>query len=317
MVAVTRPGGADRMGVTVTIATRDRMALLARALDGIWGQSYPGAIQVVVVVDGPLPPAAELEALPGPVAPRHSLEILTNLLTPGLAGARNTALAAARHDLVATCDDDDVWLPDRLTLQVAAMLEDVEAVAIGGSVRIVRGHRHVLRRAPRHEVRLGDLLDDRIMELHPSAMTYRLEALEKVGGWDETLPGGYAEDYDLLLRLAKHGKLRLVDEVMADIHWDGGSYFFDRWQMIADSLSLLLRRYPEFASSPRGRARIEGQIAFAHAAMGHGAETRTWIGRCWRDNRREPRAVLAALVLTRLVTAHGVQRLLHAQGRGI
>jgi GT2 family glycosyltransferase len=148
-------------------------------------------------------------------------------------------------------------------------------------------------------------------------MLYRLEALEKVGSWDETLPGGYAEDYDLLLRLAKHGKLRLVDEVMADIHWDGGSFFFNRWQMIADSLTLLLRRYPEFASSPRGRARIEGQIAFAHAATGSRAEARAWMRRAWRDNRREPRALLAGLVLARLITANGVQRLLHSQGRGI
>jgi GT2 family glycosyltransferase len=312
VVAVTQP--VARPGVTVTIATRDRPALLARAVAAVWEQTYAGEIQIVVVYDGPVPAGS---VLPEPPSPRHSLEVLTNLLQPGLAGARNTGLAAARHELVATCDDDDVWLPDRLALQVPALLEDVEAVAVGGSVRIVRGQRHVVRRAPRQEVRLGDLLDDRIMELHPSAMLYRLEALEKVGAWDESLPGGYAEDYDLLLRLAKHGKLRLVDEVMADIHWDGGSYFFDRWQMIAESLSLLLRRYPEFASSPRGRARIEGQIAFAHAAMGQRAEARAWIRKGWRDRRREPRLLLAGLVLTRLVTAHGVQRVLHARGRGI
>ena len=53
--------------------------------------------------------------------------------------------------------------------------------------------------------RVQRLLADRIMELHPSAMLYRRASLQQVGGWDETLPGGYAEDYDLLLRLARQG----------------------------------------------------------------------------------------------------------------
>lgn len=314
MTLIGEGTGGERPGVSVLIATRDRLPGLARALDSVWDQTYAGQVQVIVVFDGSIPIEADLEE---PAAAHHTLEVLSNPLTPGVAGARNAGLAVARHELIATCDDDDLWLPDRLALQVAALQQDVEAVAIGGSVRIVRGNRHVVRRAPRHEVRLADLLDDRIMELHPSAMLYRLEALEKVGAWDETIPGGYAEDYDLLLRLARHGKLRLVDEVMADIHWDGGSYFFDHWAMIAQSLTLLLERYPEFATSPTGRARIEGQIAFAHAATGEYSQARAWLRRGWRDNHREPRLVLAALVLSRLVTARRVQRTLHARGRGI
>lgn len=306
--------GEEVPGVSVLIATRDRLELLTRAVEAIWGQTYPGPVQVIVVFDGPIPIEAEL---PAPALGNHTLEVLSNPLSPGLAGTRNAALAASRHELIATCDDDDVWLPDRLSRQVAALQQDIEAVAIGGSVRIVRGDRYLVRRAPRHEVHLADLLADRIMELHPSAMLYRLEALEKVGAWDETIPGGYAEDYDLLLRLAKHGKLRLVDEVMADIHWDSGSYFFDRWPVIAESLTQLLERYPEFATSPTGRARIEGQIAFAHAASEERRLARSWIRRGWQDNPREPRLVLAGLVLSRAVTAHRIQRLLHSRGRGI
>jgi glycosyltransferase involved in cell wall biosynthesis len=301
-------------GVSVLIATRDRLPLLRRALEAVWLQTYAGPLQVVVVFDGPLPDDLEL---PLPVLSNQTIETLTNQRSAGIAGARNTALAGARHRLVATCDDDDVWMPDRLAIQVDALERDPEAVAVGGSVRIVRRDQHVVRRAPRSRVRLADLLDDRIMELHPSAMLYRLDPLEAAGAWDETIPGGYAEDYDLLLRLARHGTLRLVDEVMADIHWEGASYFFNRWRMIADALTLLLERYPEFASSPSGRARIEGQIAFAHAAMGQRREAGAWIRRGWHDNPREPRLPLAGLVLSGVVSADRVQRVLHAQGRGI
>jgi glycosyltransferase involved in cell wall biosynthesis len=315
---VTGPGATGAAGapaVGVTLATRDRFGLLARALDAIWAQSYAGPIDVVVVVDGDVPDRLDL---PEPADPsRQSLTVQVNQRTPGLCGARNTALDLVAADLLATCDDDDVWMPDRLAVQVAELEAHPDAVAVGGSIRIVRGETHVVRRAPMAEAGLDDLLADRIMELHPSAMLYRREALEKAQGWDESLPGGYAEDYDLLLRLARLGPLRLVHEVVADIEWNGGSYFFGRWRTIADALTELLRRYPEFEREPRGRARIEGQIAFAHAALGERGEARRWMRAAWRDRRGEPRVGLTALVLSRVVSADRIQATLHARGRGI
>ncbi|WP_164519655.1 glycosyltransferase family 2 protein [Nocardioides ferulae] len=302
-------------GVSVLIATRDRLPTLRRALAAVWAQTYPGPMQVVVVFDGPRPDRLDL---PAPLRPdRQRLEIRTNQRAPGVAGARNTGLATVRHRHVATCDDDDVWLPHRLEAQLAVLAAEQHTVAVGGSVRVQRHGRSIVRRAPLSEVRLADLLEDRIMELHPSAMLYRTSALEAIGGWDETIPGGYAEDYDLLLKLAQRGPIRLVDEVTADIHWDGGSYFFSRWRMVADALTLLLDRYPEFAGAPRGRARIEGQIAFALAAAGDRAGSRVWLERGLQDNPREPRLALTRLVLAGLVRAELVQRVLHARGRGI
>ncbi|GAA1917119.1 hypothetical protein GCM10009737_18240 [Nocardioides lentus] len=301
--------------VGVTLATRDRFALLARALDAIWAQTYAGRLDVVVVIDGEVPDVLDL---PDPVAPeRQSLTVQVNQRTPGLCGARNTALDLVSADLLATCDDDDTWAPDRVRRQVAELEAHAEAVAVAGSIAIVHDGVRTVREAPLREVLLADLLADRIMELHPSAMLYRREALEKVEGWDETLPGGYAEDYDLLLRLARIGTLRLVPEVVADIEWNGGSYFFSRWRTIADALDELLRRTPEFAGVPRGRARIEGQIAFAHAALGERAEARRWMRRAWRDRRTEPRVLLTAAVLLRLTSAERLQAALHRRGRGI
>ena len=320
--AVTRPRipqqrGSGSSGVSVVIATRDRDETLRRALDGVWAQSYQGPLQVVVVFDRSEPGSG----LPSPRRPGvQRLEVRTNQLTAGVAGARNTGLATVRYPYVATCDDDDVWLPGRLEAQLALFESQPQRerpVAVGGSVRIRRAGRSIVRRAPHREVVLRDLLEDRIMELHPSAMLYRTDALRAVGGWDESLPGGYAEDYDLLLRLARTGSLGMVEEVTADIHWDGGSYFFSRWRMVTDALAVLLERHPEFAETPRGRARIEGQIAFALAATGDRAGARRWLAAGRRDHAREPRLALTRLVLSGLVSADSVQRVLHARGRGI
>ncbi|WP_299052680.1 glycosyltransferase family A protein [uncultured Nocardioides sp.] len=301
--------------VGVVIATRDRFGLLARALEAVWTQSYAGEVNVAVVIDGEVPDHLELPEPPEP--DRQTLTVHLNQREPGQCGARNTGMEALTEDYLALCDDDDVWTPDRLALGVAELEAHPESVAVGGSIRIVRGDTVTLRRAPFAEVGLDELLADRIMELHSSAMLFRREPLEKVDGWDASLPGGYAEDYDQLLKLARLGTIRLVPEVVADIEWNGGSFFFSRWRMIADALTEMLRRYPEFERQRAGRARIEAQIAFAHAALGERAEARRWLRAARADNRREPRIALTLLVLSRVVSADRLQRALHARGRGI
>lgn len=293
-------------GVSVIIATHRRDHTMVRAVQSVWEQTYDGPIDLTVVVDdGRRPDQVEV---PPPIHPeRQSLRVVANTRTPGLTGARNSGLELATHALVATCDDD-VWQPGRLESQVGALQQDPELLAVGGSVRVVRGDVHVVRRAPTDRVRLGDLLASRVMELHPSAMLYRRRAVDVVGGWDERIPGGYAEDYELLLRLARSGPIGLVPEVVADIHWNGGSHFFSRWQTIADALTELLGRFPEFASAPGGRARISGQIAFAYAGLGDRAASRMWMRRAWADNWREPRIGLTALALTGAVRADSIGR---------
>jgi hypothetical protein len=78
-----------------------------------------------------------------------------------------------------------------------------------------------------------------------------------------------------------------------------------------------LRKHPALADDPRGLARVQGQIAFAHAALGERAQARTWAMRTLRNSWRERRAYLALLVSMRLLTADRVLRLAHATGRGI
>lgn len=317
-VSVSDPMSDPVPPVTVLVATRDRLELLRRALSSIWAQDYPGEIHVVCVFDGAVP---ENHALTAPVAgsaagPRQ-LTVLANPGPIGLPGARNAGLDRARHDLVATCDDDDTWLPDKLSRQVALAVQHPEAVAIGGGIRVHTAGRTVDRPAPKPTVVMSDLLCDRIMELHPSTLLMRADRLRAIGGWDAHIPGGYAEDYDLLLRLTRRGPIRCVDGIVAEILWAGQSHYFSRWQMIADGLRYLLEAVPEFATQPRGRARIHGQIAVALSASGDRRGTRQHVRLSRADHRWEPRALLAQVIAGRPARAEAIQRRLHAHGRGI
>ncbi len=299
--------------VTVVVPTRDRPELLRGTLDAIIGQDYPGEITTIVVHDQSVPDTSLVRDNAS-----RSVQVITNDRAPGLAGARNAGILAAKGDLVAFCDDDDVWLPGKLTAQVAALAANPDAELVCCGVRICYDDVEVDRPLDQRRVELAHLLRSRLTELHPSTFLFRRIALvDGIGLVDEQIPGSYAEDYELLLRAARRGPLLNLPEVYVRVRWHKRSYFARRWETIATALQWLLTRYPEFATEPRGEARVTGQIAFAHAAMGERRAAVRWARRTLRHSPREARAYLALAVASRLVGADRVLAGLHARGRGI
>jgi hypothetical protein len=312
--AVQRPPReGPRPSVSVVVPTRDRPALLAEALAAVAGQCYDGVVETVVVFDRDAPDHGLARD-----DPRRPVRVLCNTRTPGLAGARNTGLLAATGDLVAFCDDDDTWLPDKLRLQVDALERSGADVAVGGIAVEYDGHR-VERVPAAATLTFPDLLRSRVMEAHPS--TYLARRASVVGGpvglVDEALPGSYAEDYEWLLRAARAGDVAVVRRPLARVRWHDSSFFARDWDTIAAALGYLLERYPEFRSQRRGLARVLGQIAFARAASGQRGQALRVAGAAVRADPLQPRAPLAAAVALGLLRADRLLRLLHARGRGI
>ena len=132
--AAESTGSRPLPAVTVVIPTRDRPALLRTAVDAVLAQDYPGEVRCVVVHDG-TEPDRSLE--------RDTVTVTRNVRSPGLAGARNSGIALAETELVAFCDDDDRWLPGKLSRQVEVFRSDPD-----GAVRQLR-HPGPLRRARR------------------------------------------------------------------------------------------------------------------------------------------------------------------------
>jgi glycosyltransferase involved in cell wall biosynthesis len=298
--------------VSVIIATHDRPRLLAKAIEAVRAQDYAGQVQCVVVFDRNEPDAALAR-----VDPERPVVVVANDRTPGLAGARNAGAAAASGELLAFCDDDDEWLPAKLRLQAGRLAETGADVAVSG-IHVSYGDK-IITRVPRPEdVTHAELLRRRVMEAHPSTVVVRRAAfLGKIGQVDEEIPGSYAEDYDWMLRAAAAGPIAVVPEPLVTVLWGQTSHFNRKWRTISDALQYLLRKHPAFADDPRGLARVQGQIAFAHAALGERTEARTWAVRTLRNSWRERRAYLALLVSLRVLSADRVLRLAHATGRGI
>lgn len=300
--------------VSTVIATRDRPEMLREAIDAVWSQDYDGAIEIIVVYDR-CEPDRSLER----VDDRRRVKVITNVRSPGLAGARNSGIEVAAGDVVAFCDDDDYWMPAKLRHQLRIMTAEPDVHVVTCGIRVDYAEESYDRRLPVDSVTFSDLLRDRHTELHPSTFLIRRDALfGELGLVDEGVPAGFGEDYEFLLRAAaRTGPIRNVQESLVVVRWGQQSYFSRRWEDMTAGLSWLLERYPEFEKEPRGAARIHGQIAFAQAALKNRRSALRWARSAWRRNPREPRAALAAAVAVGVISPDTVMERLHRHGRGI
>lgn len=298
--------------ISVVIATCGRPELLRRALRSIQAQDYVGVIEAIIVFDRIKPDAlADL--------PRRGMILRTvaNTRTPGLAGARNTGIMAARGDYVAFCDDDDEWQPAKLSRQMELWAAHPEAVALATGITI-RTPSASHDRIPPRAVHRKDFLESRMTAIHPSSLVYRrAELMGATGLVDEDLPASYGEDYDLLLRATRSGPVVSVLEPLVTIHWDRTSFFSGRWDNMAAGLTYLLAKFPELKTSPRGAARIAGEISFAHAAAGHPRNALAWAARALSKDVTQLRAYAAVLVGLRLVPADVLLSAVQRRGRGL
>jgi glycosyltransferase involved in cell wall biosynthesis len=274
-------------------------------------QRYAGPIECLVAFD-------QSEVRLPDVEPSADLELrgVTNDRTPGLAGARNSGALAARGTYLAFCDDDDEWMPDKLRLQVSAMLRTPTASAATCGILVVTGRRAVPRLPEDPIVTLDDLTRSRRMDVHSSTLIMLRERfLGEIGMIDEEIPGSYGEDLDWILRAAAVGPLVSVPQPLVRVYWQN-SYFSDRWDTIVRAHEYQLRKHPELARDPGNLSRMYGQIAFAHAALSRRRQARAWANRSIRLDWRQPRGYLAHMVALGL-SPRLVVRTLNSVGRGM
>ena len=117
--------------ISIVIPTRDRPKLLLETLHYVLRQCEV-ELEVLVVDDGSTERVAEtiLELADSRV------RVLRNDAAKGVSAARNRGIDEAQGDWVAFSDDDDLWAPHKLEMQLASASEYRSDWAYGGAVAI-------------------------------------------------------------------------------------------------------------------------------------------------------------------------------------
>ena len=193
--------------VSVLMAVRDGAPWVAEAAASVLGQTADD-LELIVIDDGSRDATPDL--LGAIRDPRLRVE---RRAAAGLTSSLNRALALARAPLVARLDADDVALPDRLARQRAFLAAHPDVGLLGGAAREVTatGEEVAVRIPPADDAALRAALIRGNPFVHSAVMTRR-GLVERVGGYDESIP--VAQDYDLWMRLARVTRLASLADVL-------------------------------------------------------------------------------------------------------
>jgi Glycosyl transferase family 2 len=181
--------------VSVIVPVRDGERFLAEAIESVLAQDY-APLELIVVDDGSVDGSAR-------IAGSYQQVRLLRLPGHGVAAARNAGVEAASGELLAFLDQDDVWSPRKLNLQVAALLADQ-------SLAFALGHQRLFLEPgtpPPAWLSVSELDGEHVGHF-PGTLLVRRRAFERVGGFDQdAVP---AEGADWFMRAAELGLRRAI-----------------------------------------------------------------------------------------------------------
>ena len=189
--------------VSVIITTFNRRDFVGEAIESVLSQKFYD-YEIIVVDDGSTDGTCD------------ALKKYNNINycyqeNQGISRARNQGIKLARGEFISFLDSDDLWLPKKLSIQMAVMEKDPERnVTYTDEIWIRKGKR--VNPKKKHQKYSGWIFG-RCLPLciiSPSSVMLRRQVFDEVGCFDENLP--VCEDYDLWLRISAHFPVLFIDE---------------------------------------------------------------------------------------------------------
>lgn len=199
--AMSNPNGGK---VSVVIPTYNRLEMLEKALDSVFAQTY-SSLEVIVVDDGS---TDGTDAMMAQYSRPVTYIKMEHAGSP--AKARNVAIGLATGEYIAFLDSDDIWLPEKLEVQIREFdRPDVALVCSNAFLRSGDVRRLYFTNGVSGELSVFELLmDNRVIT---STAVVRRSEIERVGLFRESDPLLGIEEYELWLRIAKVAKLKYLD----------------------------------------------------------------------------------------------------------
>jgi len=227
--------------IAIVVPTYNRADVLPRALRSVL-QSGMQQLEVIVVDDASTDATASVIEALGDGRVRY--ELLPRKSNGNV--ARNRGIQLTRSPIVAFLDSDDAFEPGRVERLSRYFSEHPDIDGVVDGFTVIAGGRSGKAKVQPDVVagdRLADLLIKHAVPLTCSSIAVRRMALDRIQGFDETLPR--QQDRDLLLRLSTRHTMAFGtgNDVMKYRSRDSLSH--NPVGYIA-SLDELVRRHPRF-----------------------------------------------------------------------
>ena len=216
--------------VSVVITTYNRVDRLRAALHSITQQTFTD-YEIIVVDDGS---TADVARVVFAIAPQSRVILQPN---SGVATARNVGIAAARGQYIAFLDDDDQFMPAKLSEQVAALQQSPQAgLAYNGYILQdeATGTNTVIPADVSEDAYHAFLKQLAAGNIMPSQMMVPKAVLDEVGLFDPQVKIG--EDAELVLRITRTYPIIAIDRPLTIMTHHPGRSVLNGHQQIDDAL---------------------------------------------------------------------------------
>ena len=225
--------------VSVIIPTYNRAHMIARCLESALAQTFKD-YEIIVVDDGSTDTTRDFLLK----AYGKRIRYLTHPTNEGLSAARNTGIEHAQGTYIAVLDDDDVWLPDKLALQVELMQANPDVVlAYCGTLKVdCQGE---LLEEVKPEMRgqiFAEMLNRNCLKGPASVAIFAREVLGASGVFDTSLSS--CADWDLWIRIARCGTVDFVDRPLVQYVMHQSNMSSNITGMAHDTFSILNKYLP-------------------------------------------------------------------------
>ncbi len=221
--------------MAVVITTYNHAHFLAESIGSVLAQSEVPR-EIVVVDDGSTDD-------PASVVSQFPVVRLIRQSNQGLAGARNTGLAAIEADTVAFLDADDRLLPCAIAAGVDCFQRSPDAGFVYGGHRVIDDAGRAIsadRFVPAGpDGAYRDFLTGNTIGMH-AAVLYDTRRLREAGGFDTTLRR--CEDYDVYFRMSSTRGVASHPAIVAEYRWHGANMSSNHREMLRWVLLVLDRQ---------------------------------------------------------------------------
>ncbi len=200
-----------RPTISVVIAARDAAPYVGAMLESLFNQTQPPN-QVVFYDDGSTDDTASIAR--GFTKKLPMLTVIEGSSPVGISTARNRANSVATSEYIAVLDADDLFRPETVRRYIEFLSNHPDTDLLYADTRVFHGDaasgksRHYPTFASaRKAIRMA--LGSPLIPFKHSSMVYRRRAMERLGGYDESLP--IKVDVDLFCRF--HANLMHVEKL--------------------------------------------------------------------------------------------------------
>src|SRR5450631_3517262 len=198
--------------VTIVIPTYNRLVFVQQAITSVIAQTYTHW-ELIVVDDGSDDGTSETVIC----GPDHRIRFLGLLHGGNVAAVRNAGVSAGSGEWLAFLDSDDLWIPEKLELQMQSLLQQGKRWGYSGYALMDEMMQPIPNKAGIFHPFSGWIVKEILSteaSVNIGTLLIQRTLFDEVGGFNPDPKLLFREDYELVVRLAMRSEALACPELL-------------------------------------------------------------------------------------------------------